>query len=425
MGGEAELDDNLQLLIVPESITPSEDVLISISHLIDSTEIHELQNRAPLVLLFDQRSKAFYLNCHIESKTIFKNSDLEAVLDHSETEDYKFNRNIYTDTYAYKLMETDAIIGRSFEDLVVEYDLTYRPATPFKVFGGQHRIKAIGKSSEKGVSAVHGVRVYFNLSLEQKVDIAIANNTSVAVANDLLDRMQEEFLGTDLRNWCQLVGLLEKNQNFADRRNSEGIPTVRVARTFVVNYYLGIKNSKSKEIHNPVVCISGPGVDKNYMGIRDNIKWTDKSLVMAGQEFAKLHRLQRGRLNDGQHIELANKAIHLCVAASWAYAAGLFQSNSAALVNHYSLGDPTLTKTDPLDAGHLMKARLKGVDPDTYRGLGARISGEEMGRVLELFILQATKASKRGINLNLANTAIKSYYAKKAKSFAEKAIKGI
>jgi hypothetical protein len=43
----------------------------------------------------------------------------------------------------------------------------------------------------------------------------------------------------------------------------------------------------------------------------------------------------------------------------------------------------------------------------------------------ELFNLQATKASKRGITPRLANAAIQSYEAKKAQLQASKAMKGI
>ena len=40
-------------------------------------------------------------------------------------------------------MESDALKGRSFEDLVIEYDTSYKADRPLKVFGGQHRIEAI------------------------------------------------------------------------------------------------------------------------------------------------------------------------------------------------------------------------------------------------------------------------------------------
>ena len=74
---------------------------------------------------------------------IASKADLDAVLDPDESEDYKLNRELSLDSYAYSVMERDALEGRSFEDIVVEYDTSYRSEKPLKVFGGQHRITAI------------------------------------------------------------------------------------------------------------------------------------------------------------------------------------------------------------------------------------------------------------------------------------------
>ena len=130
-----------------------------------------------------------------------------------------------------------------------------------------------------------------------------------------------------------------------------------------------------------------------------------------------------GRKKD-KYIEFANKTTHPCVTASWAYTAGILQNDPDYLKNHYALADLS-NSADPLNAKALSQARLKGVDPDTYRGLGARISSGELGRMLEVFLLQAMKAKDRGITPKLANAAIKSYEAKQAKSEADKALKTI
>ncbi len=77
------------------------------------------------------------------------------------------------------------------------------------------------------------------------------------------------------------------------------------------------------------------------------------------------------------------------------------------------------TENDPLNASALLRARLRGTDPDTYRGIGSRISRGELGRTLEVFLLQALK-TKEGITAKLANAAIKSYEGKKLSASAEK-----
>jgi len=413
-------------IVIREELNPPAAVLRKIKKFFEQFNPVEQDNGLKSLLLFDKRCNAYYINCHINSETLISNADTEAVIDPQESEDYKLNRDLYTDNYAYKVMETDAKKERSFEDLVVEFDTEYRPDTPLKVFGGQHRIKAISAARDEDVNSIHGIRVYFDLSIEQRVNLAIVNNTSIAVSNDLLDRMQEDLLGTDLRNWCQRVGLLLPGQNFVDKRSPEGIPTVRIARTLIVNYYRG-KNALEDAYHEPIVCASGPKVDEDYQAVREHINWDDPGLKRMGVEFAKLHSLQRDRVltrTRDRYIEFANKVLHPSIAAAWAYATGLYQRTPAILEKHYALANPVIVG-DPLNAKALLEARFRPTDPESYRGLGSRISGGELGRALELFILQATRASDRGINLKLANAAIKSFEAKKAVRLRDEAFAGI
>ena len=198
------MKNSKELFEIPEKFNPDINVTDKTHEFLKNFKTFEEENSVKLLLLLDKRSDAFYLNCHLDSKVLALKTDLEAVLDPTESEDYKLNREIYTDTHAYRLMENDALKGRSFEDLVIEYDNSYRPDKPLKVFGGQHRIKAIKEANKKNIIVAHGVRIYFGLSIEQKANIAMANNTSIAVSNDLLDRMQEDLLGSELRKWCKL-----------------------------------------------------------------------------------------------------------------------------------------------------------------------------------------------------------------------------
>jgi len=416
------------LVVANPATTPPAEVLQRAREFIQAFHPQEVAS-GPLLLLQDAKSAAFYIICHLSSSVVVAKADTDAVLDPEDTDEYKFNRDIYTDTYAYRMMEQDAKAGRSFEDIVVEFDKSYRASTPLKVYGGQHRVTAISQSAKTKPDTLHGLRVYFALTTDQRLEIATVNNTSIAIANDLLDRMQEEWMGTELRVWCQNVGLLSPKQNFADKRNSLGIPTVRIARTLLVNYFKG-KGKAIGDAHEPEVCSSGTQVDPHYEAVRKTIDWNARDLKKMGEECARLHALQRERVNgrlEDSHQEYANKSIHPCVAAAWAYAAGLLESNPAFLKAHYELTASVGNSgtADPLNAKAMSSARLKGVDPDTYRGLGARINGSELGRMLELFLLQASKATKRGVNLKLANAAIQSYEAKKARLQADKAMKGI
>jgi hypothetical protein len=411
------------LLIISDDLTPDPAIVKRAKAFLDRFKSYETRNRSGVMLHFDKKSKAYYIQCHLDGRTLKSYCDLEATLDGSkEDEIYKLNREITEDQAAYKAMEQDAIEGRSFEDLVIEYDTSYRDARPLKVYGGQHRIRAIAKAVNSKVNEFHGARVYIDLSLEQKVEIATVNNTSIAVSNDLLDRMREQMIGSELRDWCQSVGLLGEGEGFADRRSAL-IPTVRIVRTIIVNFYRGMEASDD-DLHQPIICKSG-GMDEDYLKVRGKVTWSDEALITMGQQFVRLHELQRetvvGREKDS-YAEFARKALSLSVVASWAYAAGLFQRQIEHLQNHYALPDIASPPDDPLNAKALSEARLKGTDPDTYRGLGTRSNTRELGRMLEVFLVQATRASKRGITKALANAAIQSYEAKRATYNANKAL---
>jgi hypothetical protein len=210
------------------------------------------------------------------------------------------------------------------------------------------------------------------------------------------------------------VGLLEKGSDFADRRTPD-TPTVRLARTLLVNFYLGKDSPKNTGLRQPVLCKSG-GVDDEYLKLRSKIDWNDRDLTEMGKQFVRLHKRQKETVSnrDGDsNAEFARKALSLAVVASWAYAAGCFQGVGPSLANLYSLPDNATPPDDPLNAKALSQARLKGTDPDTYRGLGTRNSPKELGRMLELFLVLADKGKVK-ITKQLANAAIQSYEAKRA-----------
>jgi hypothetical protein len=401
------------------------DVTEKIDDFLRSFLPYELESGGMLHLFLDEKSGAYYLSLHLPGNILAQTSDSNAALDADEEEDeiYKLNRDILENQPAYQVMERDALKGRSFEDIVLEYDTSYRSKKPLKVYGGQHRLRAITKAEKEKGNTLHGVRIYFGLSREQKVEIATINNTAIAVPSDLLDRMREQLLGSELRDWAQAVGLLEEDKDFADRRSPD-LPTVRLARTLLVNFYRGNEAEKIEGFHEPILCKSGDEIDENYVKVRAKIDWKDQNLRVMGEQFARLHKIQREVVSSrGEHdnAEFARKALSLAVVASWAYAAGLFQRNPDFLKNLYSLPDNVVSPNDPLNAKALSEARLKGTDPDTYRGLGTRSSSTELGRMLEVFLVLAIK-SKKQITKTLANAAIQSDEAKRATHAADKVI---
>jgi hypothetical protein len=414
-----ELYDMNAGLVLPRGTTPPAAVTKKADDFLRAFVPYELGGGGNVHLFLDERSKAFYLTCHLPGVTLAESCDSDATLDVDEDDEiYKLNRDIQEDQAAYQVMEQDARNGRSFEDLVLEYDTSYTSKRPLKVYGGQHRLQAISKAKADKPDTLHGVRVYFALSREQKVEIATINNTAIAVPNDLLDRMKEQLLGSELRDWCQAVSLLEEGFDFADRRKPD-TPTVRLARTLLVNFFLGKEAPKGSVPHQPVLCKAG-GVDEEYLRVRGSIDWADPSLMEMGKQFVRLHKKQKETVSnrdEDSNAEFARKALSLAVVASWAYAAGVFQADPTSLANLYSLPDNTTSPEDPLNAKALSQARLKGTDPENYRGLGTRNSPKELGRMLEVFLVLAEKGKEKGklkITKQLANAAIQAYEAKRA-----------
>lgn len=412
--------------VIQSGLKPKKEVIEKVDGFLKKFKPLETENNSQLLLFFDEKSKAYYFVCHIDGATLSENCDYEATLDpDDEDEIYKLNRDITEDQAAFKFMEKDALGGRSFEDMVIEYDTSYHPKKPLKIYGGQHRLKAIENVRKEKGHIYHGIRVYFGLLRDQKVEIARVNNTSIAVPNDLLDRMQEQLLGPQLRDWCHSAGLLEPGDDFADRKNPDK-PTARIVRTLLLNFHKGI-SANDDTFHQPILCKSG-GRDEDYLKLRENTNWSDKAMLQMGKQFMRLHKLQKETVSErdkDNFAEFARKTMSLSVVASWAYAAGFFQRNGDYLKILYSLPDAVTPPEDPLNAKALSDARLKGTDPDTYRGLGTRNNSEELGRMLEVFLVLATKASKKKITKDLANAAIQSYEAKKANLRAEKVLKKI
>jgi len=396
---------------------PEEEIEEIIDQFRSSVPTLEESNNLPFIILQDGKSQAYYIECHMAASDAIPLVDFDAVLDPEEQEQFRLQRELQPTNIAFLKMCSDALENRQFSDLIAEYDLSYRPETPLKLLGGQHRAEAIKRALESNeVSRCHGFRVYFGLTIDQRNEIAQIANTNIAISPDLLDRMQETVRGPQLRGFCHRVGLLDSNEDFADRKTSEGRITVRLARTFIVDFFKGQENRDGdleKSEFVPYICKSGQE-DPEYLSIISNIDWMDKGLVEAGENFANLHKKQIQTVEQDPELnktEFRNKAMSMAVLSSWAFVAGLLQDKKDALNKFYSLPKFSGDK-DPLVAKYMSESSHPK-DPPTYRGLGVRYSVEDRGRVTEMFIQYSLSDSRR-ITKVMIDSAIASYEAKVA-----------
>ena len=393
------------------------EVLSAIEEFVDACRPIEQS----LVVLRDNRTEAVYIEAHILGSALCTLGTIDVPLDPDEQGEYRANRDLREDHVAFERMKDDAADGRSFSNIVCEYSTGINPDYPLGIIGGQHRFDAVRSALESNVNQFHGVKVYFGLDNDQRLDVQLISNTNIEVSPDLWDRMLETVKGPELRDWCQKVGFLDKGQDFADRRVRGHALTVRAARTFILNYFDGRK-VKSSDFDNsettPSVATSGSS-DAKWEELRQSQKgiWTDKGLLAAGKAFAKLIQAQRDAWADkpgvkggkSSQADFREKALNFAVIGGWAFVAGALYDNKARLDRHYALA--STGKPDPLNAAALAKGRHR-TDSDNYRGLGYRTDAKERGRFAELFFLQAEDGA--GINKAKVDLAIKKFHAKEA-----------
>lgn len=388
--------------------------------LADFSQICEPVDARPLLVMVDKATGALFIEVHILASRLMPVSTIDVPLDPEEQADYRANREMVEDHSAFAKMREDAKSARTFSNLVCEFTRSFDEEHPLKVIGGQHRFMAIQEAVSSGVDEHHGVKLYFGLDSEQRLDVQLISNTNIAVSTDLFDRMTETLAGPQLRNWCQAVGLLDGNEDFADRRARGNPITVRAARSFIINYYGGASiDTKKFDVSEttPVIPKSGVAIDQwDALKIAHPTMWVDKDLHGAGKEFAQLVKAQRaafatksGKLKPGQ-ADFAEKALNYAVLSAWAFVAGVLSANKARQKRHFDLRK--LGGKDPLNAAALAKGRHK-TDPENYRGLGYRTDAKERGRLAELFFLQAEDGAK--ITAAKIDLAIKKFHAKEAR----------
>lgn len=373
----------------------------------------------PLLVMRDNLTGALFVEVHILGSRLIPAATTDVPLDPDEQAEYRANRDVVEDHAAFAKMKDDAKAARSFSNLVCEFTRSFDESHPIKIIGGQHRFTAIQDALASGVDEHHGVKLYFGLDSEQRLDVQLISNTNIAVSTDLFDRMTETLAGPQLRQWCQAVGLLEGDEDFADRRARGNPITVRAARTFIVNYFHGAEVEPKKfDVTEtvPVILKSGVQLEEwEALKAEQPNLWEDENLKKAGKEFAELVKAQRsyfatpsGKAKAGQG-DFAEKALNYAVLSAWAFVAGVLSNNKTRQKRHFDLRKAT--GKDPLNAAALAKGRHK-TDPENYRGLGYRTDAKERGRIAELFYLQAEDGKK--ITAAKIDLAIKKFHAKEA-----------
>jgi hypothetical protein len=385
--------------------TPNAAIVKLVEEMLRHIITLETEMQLPIIIFQDGANGAYNAKFSLLASTAKQVCDLDAKLDFSQSESYRANRTLLKQNLTYKKMMADAKQGREFNDIIVEYTTVYTPEKPLKVWGGQHRISALSEAADQ-INRYHGFRIYFDLTKKQRNEVAFISNTNIAVSNDTFDRMIEEAeYGNKLRQWARNAGLLDAGEDFPDSGAKSDKITVKKARSFIVNFYLAQEQGKGlaaleldQRVYEPYLCKSGSDiVDPEYarlMNSRDILK--DEALLDAGKAFFKLHRAQVSAARKEKALArkaFRNKALIESVLCGWSYVAGLLQSHSDRLANHYQLPKTDAKKgvPDPLSANEMSRYKHE-LDRETYRGIGARSDIKDRQRVAQLFLAKSAKS---------------------------------
>jgi hypothetical protein len=369
-----------------------------------------LEKNDVFTIFVDARTGARFCECHIRASKLVPLATIDVPLDPEEQEEYRANRELVTSHQAFEDMKDDAVEGRSFSNLVLEYRTDYDEEHPLKVIGGQHRYEAIRLALETNVDEYHGVKVYFGLNREQRYDVQLISNTVIAVSTDLYDRLQETNRGPELRDWCQEVGLLAAGEDFADKRQRGKLINVRLVRSFILNYYAGKKIDPLKFSELDTTPELAKANDADWEKLRrEGALWQDEKLKEAGREFARLIEAQRRAFPGTGDVDFAEKATNYAVVSGWAYVAGMLHNNETRLKRHFGL--PDHKGHDPLNVAALLDKGKHANDGASYRGMGYRTDAKERGRFVELFFLQTERGN--GISPASVDLAVRQHVQKK------------
>ncbi len=389
-------------IVFDKKAAPDKTVDKTVREFLRSINTLEKSRKVPIFIFQDGVKKSYYIRCAITGKTMADIISLNARLNPESGETFRGNREILESHNTFRRMRADAENEREFNDIIAEYIYSYEPKKPLKVWGGQHRSRAIIDAyRQKKVSRYHGFRVYFNLSKEQRSELAMISNTNIAVSNDLFDRqMEETYMGPHLRRWCVKVGLLKQGEDFPDVGSHAERITTQGARSFIVNYFKGkqagqqvIDAELDRNVYEPYLCQTGIFLDEEYQQLTEKMGsalWTDKGLVEAARAFAGLHKAQYEAIKKSKinFKVFRMKAMAPSVLTAWSYVIGLLQSHPARLAVHLTVPQPPKDAPDPLNAEEMNQFRYYQ-DIETYRGLGTRAIMKDRQRMAQVFLARS------------------------------------
>jgi len=146
-------------IIFDKNAAKSPAVEKTVKEFLEKVDTLEKEEGLPVTVFQDGVKKSYYIRCAISGQTMSTSVSLDARLNPESGETFRDNREILRTHNTFIRMKADAENAREFNDIIAEYVTSYIPGKPLKIWGGQHRSRAIMDAYQgKKVSRYHGFR---------------------------------------------------------------------------------------------------------------------------------------------------------------------------------------------------------------------------------------------------------------------------
>ncbi|MEK7354490.1 MAG: hypothetical protein AABZ77_08305, partial [Chloroflexota bacterium] len=126
-----------------DKATNNKEIETIVNKFLNEIDTAEKARNVPVVVYQDGVKKSYYIRCAISGATMSKVVSLDARLDPESDDTFRDNREVQMTNNTFLRMKLDAENAREFNDIIAEYITFYSPEKPLKIWGGQHRSRAI------------------------------------------------------------------------------------------------------------------------------------------------------------------------------------------------------------------------------------------------------------------------------------------
>lgn len=123
-------------VIFDENAAENEDIRKAVLDFLSNVDCLEKERNIPILIHQDGVKNSYYIQCSMLGETVSGLISLDARLDPSGTDTFRDNRELLLKHNTYLRMSRDAENKREFNDIIVEYNTSYVPEKPIKVWGG-------------------------------------------------------------------------------------------------------------------------------------------------------------------------------------------------------------------------------------------------------------------------------------------------